>query len=363
MKRYRSIDSFRGICMFIMVYGHLFDWWLTREDRWLFTDFLKPFLGPIGATGFIFISGLSAGLSYKKNKTFNSSLFFMKDVRNVYLFRASIILLISFIYNFFIAIFIFNLSYIWAWFVLQTIGVSLLLAYPFLKTSRNIRFLLSICIIIGNQLILGLIQPYKGNANLLGVLYHLLFHPLNQYPILYYFPILLIGTVVGDILFDLNLINNQNERNPKFKLTFIGYLLPFGIILLLLGFFYRFPDFFVFASFSSIIFGFGEVICIFSIFMIFEEYKIFTTKKSYKYLYYFSYYSFTVYIAHNLLYFVFLKQLNVVNIWIPVIILIFLLGWILRTTYNYIGMKASLKAGISMISLVVAKKIQEQRKC
>jgi len=362
MKRYRSIDSCRGLCMFIMVYGHLFDWWLTPKDRWLFVDFLKPFLGPIGATGFIFVSGISAGLSYKKNKMKDSNEFFQKDVRNIYLFRALIILIISFVYNFAIAVNRKDLSFIWAWFVLQTIGFSLLLAYPFLKTSKQFRFILGLCILIGNQLILEILSPYEGQANYMGILYHFLFNPLTQYPLFYYFPILLIGTVVGDTLCEINLINNENKRGLDFKRKFIYFLLPLGIILLLFGLLYKFPDFFVFASYSAIIYGFGVVICIFLIFMVIEEYKLFKTKKSYRYLYYFSYYSFTIYLAHNLLYFLFLKQLNVVNIWIPVISLIIFFGWFLRVVHNYLGIKVSLKAGINIASLYMAKKIQIKRR-
>jgi len=362
MKRYRSIDSLRGLCMFIMIYGHLFDWWLRPADHWLFSDFLKPFLGPIGATGFIFISGISARLSYNKNKMKNSNEIFMKDIRNIFLFRALIILLISFVYNFTFAVNRKDLSFIWAWFVLQTIGFSLFLAYPFLKTSKQFRFIFSLCILIGNQLILEILSPYEGQGNFFGISYHFLFNPLSQYPLLYYFPILLIGTIVGDILFEINLINNENEKCLNFKRKFISLLTPFGIILILFGFIYRFPDFFVFSSYSAIIYGFGEVVCIFSIFMVIEEYKLLKTKKSYRYLFYFSYYSFTIYLSHNLLYFLFLKQLNVVNIWIPIIFLMVFFGWFFRVIYNYLGIKVSLKAGINIASLFIAKRIQLKRR-
>jgi len=341
-----------------MIYGHLFDWWLRDEDYWFFSGILKPLLGPIGATGFIFISGISAGLSYKKNKLKSLNIFFMKDVRNVFIFRALFILVISFLYNFFIAIFMGDLTETWRWFVLQTIGFSLLLTYPFLKTSKYFRFMFSLCVLIGNQIILELLSPYNGQANVLGVFYHLLFNPLNQYPILYYFPILLLGTVVGDILFKLNLASDQKHRSFEFKYKFLLFMLPFGIILLLFGLFYKFPEFFVFASYSAITYGFGEVICFFSICMIIEEYKLIKTKKSYRYLYYYSYYSFTIYLAHNLLAFLFWEQLNLLIMWIFVIILIFSLGWLLRTTHNSLGIKLSLKAGIGIVSLVMANKIQ-----
>ncbi|MFW9773627.1 MAG: heparan-alpha-glucosaminide N-acetyltransferase domain-containing protein, partial [Candidatus Thorarchaeota archaeon] len=106
MKRLKSIDIFRGICMFIMVYGHLFDWWLKVEDYWLFDDFLKPLLGPIGAVGFVFISGISTGLSFKKNslKTKKSDDLSMRDIKDNYLVRALLLLLVALIYNLTVAI-------------------------------------------------------------------------------------------------------------------------------------------------------------------------------------------------------------------------------------------------------------------
>jgi len=135
-------------------------------------------------------------------------------------------------------------------------------------------------------------------------------------------------------------------------------MVPFGIIILLFGLFYKFPEFFVFASYSAIIYGFGEVICLFSIFMLIEEYELINTKKSYRYLYYYSYYSFTIYLAHNLLAFLFWGQFNLIIMWIFVIMLIFFIGWLLRTTHNYLGIKLSLKAGIGIVSLIMANKIQ-----
>ncbi|TFG06190.1 MAG: DUF1624 domain-containing protein, partial [Promethearchaeota archaeon] len=123
MKRYKSIDVVRGIAILGMIFGHILNWWIIPEDYWLYL-FLYYCLGPIAAGGFLFISGFSAIFAYKKSMimTRKSDDFNMKMVRNVYMLRVLLLLLIAFIYNIAIALTINDLTWIWAWFVLQTIG-------------------------------------------------------------------------------------------------------------------------------------------------------------------------------------------------------------------------------------------------
>ena len=204
-------------------------------------------------------------------------------------------------------------------------------------------------------------SPYQGQINFFGVLFHILFNPVEHYIILPFFSIFLIGTVVGDIFFEYNLLNNQKERSNVFKNKFLIFVLPFGAVVLLIGILYNFPNFFIFGTYSSLIYGFGVIMFLFSILITIEEYEVFKTKRSYRYLFYFSYYSFTIYFAHNLLYFLFIRQLNVLIIWIPVLLLVPLLGLLLRTIYKYLGVKASLKVGITVLSYLMAKKIEKKR--
>ena len=91
---------------------------------------------------------------------------------------------------------------------------------------------------------------------------------------------------------------------------------------------------------------------------IFEPIKV---KKSKKFFFYYSYYSFTVYIGHNILYFLFYRQLTVITIWIPLIITLILLTILIRIVYKRLGPKASIKFAISAISFVIATN-KEQRK-
>ena len=89
--RLKSIDIFRGLCMAWMILNHLIDWWLKSEFDWLYTITIMV-IDPIGASGFLFISGVSIALSYRKrlNKVQESKDYNFRMVRNSYLFRHSL---------------------------------------------------------------------------------------------------------------------------------------------------------------------------------------------------------------------------------------------------------------------------------
>ncbi len=64
MQRLKSIDIFRGMCMSWMFLTHLIDWWFGGSD-WL-QSVTVSIIDPIGASGFLFISGVSVALSYRR---------------------------------------------------------------------------------------------------------------------------------------------------------------------------------------------------------------------------------------------------------------------------------------------------------
>ncbi|MFX1434647.1 MAG: heparan-alpha-glucosaminide N-acetyltransferase domain-containing protein, partial [Promethearchaeota archaeon] len=76
MRRIRSIDTIRGACMWIMIFGHILEWWISYDSYW-FKDWMFAFLESVGATGFLFVSGISTALAYKSSliKTNNSTNF------------------------------------------------------------------------------------------------------------------------------------------------------------------------------------------------------------------------------------------------------------------------------------------------
>jgi hypothetical protein len=84
-----------------------------------------------------------------------------------------------------------------------------------------------------------------------------------------------------------------------------------------------------------------------------------TTKKSYKFIFYYSYYSLSIYLAHNVLYFLFLNQLDLISIWFAAGGAFISIGLVFRAIYKKWERKASLKAQISILSNRISMKVEE----
>jgi hypothetical protein len=361
VQRLKSIDLFRGLCMSWMVLTHLIDWWLKDVYKWLHSAAIM-ILDPVGASGFLFISGISISISYRKRilKVKSSEDYSYRMVRNSYLLRATFILIIALIYNSSVAIRLINPSMIWTWFILQTAAISLLITWPLLKTSKLFRIIIGIIIVILNQVVIFFLLPFKGDFDLFGVLFHFLYNRINQDPILIFFPFFLFGTVVGDIIFDTV---NERDENVKRKIFWKNLFIPsivIGFTFIILGILIKFPNFLIRESFSWIIYALGIELILLSILLYFEIFEVIKTKKSYKLLFYYSYYSLTIYLGHNLLYFMFYNQLNACNIWIFAAAAFIIIGIILRAIYNIWESKASIKVQVGRLSSVLTERIEER---
>ena len=361
MKRIKSVDTFRGWCMFIMVLGHMLSWWVRHEDRWL-TAALHSILGDIVGTGFLFFSGLSTVIYLRSRLTKaeasdNNSI---KQVNYEYLFRALIILGLALLYSSFTAVATLNPLDIWKWYIPLTIAISLLLAFFLLKTSKSFRIIIAVIIWISHYYILSFLLPYEGQVNIFGAIYHVLYNGLH--PILYYFSFFLVGTVVGDVMLEIFLKEDQKERRLALTYKFLLPSLIMGTILTLIAVLFLFPSFLIHKTFSSTIYSLGVILTSFSILLILEEFEVIKVKKSYRFFYFYSFYSFTIYFSHNIIYFIFINQLNALTFWIAAIGTYILLSLLIRFMYKKYGAKASLKAQISRVALILARKVEEKKK-
>jgi uncharacterized membrane protein len=169
MERYKTIDIFRGLCMTWMFLGHLLDWWIKPEFFWLSTA-AHTLIDSIGASGFLFIAGVSVALSYRhriqqmesqSENTFNR-------VKSYYYFRALILLEIALIYNILIAITINSLVDIWFWFVLLTAAISMLISWPLLKLPNWVRIIIAFGVWILSQELYQILVPHIGQSNIYG---------------------------------------------------------------------------------------------------------------------------------------------------------------------------------------------------
>jgi len=344
-----------------MFLAHLIDWWIKPEFLWL-RIFTFRIFDPIGASGFLFISGVSIALSYR-NRMYKIEV--LKEVsysrvKLSYFIRASILLIIAIIYNLLIALTINNLSWVWTWFVLMTAAFSLLISWPLFKLSKKIRILIGFSIWIVGQFLYTILIPFQNQENLQGVFYHILFNDFSQDPLVLFFPFLLFGTVVGDAINEINDNKNIQIRRKEIKKK---VLFPIGVISLLLvtiGILFNFPTFLIRNSFSWLLYSLGIILMVLLILIILEEYNVFETNKNYRVFFYFSYYSFTVYLGHNFLYFIFYESLDLIQIWIASLVTFFAFSLILGQIYKKWGWKASLKVVIGKLSFRFAGKIEKK---
>ena len=361
LQRLKSIDIFRGLCMVWMILNHSIDWWVKPEYNWLQTVTIR-IIDPIGVSGLLFISGVSIMISYRNrlNKVKVSNDYNYRMIKNHYLYRAFFFFIIALIYNIPTAIKFHDPSMIWTWFILLTYAISLFLAWPLLKIHKLFRVFIAILVLVLHQFIVSWLLPFQGNLNIFGLLYHILYSGHTQDPILVFFPFFLIGTVIGDIVYETVYLNNADKHTRNFENRLLIPTLTIGIFLIIFGILLKFPKFWDRESFSWIIYSIGIDLFLFTILLSFEVFEIIKTKKSYKLLFYYSYYSLTIYLAHNLLYFLFLHQLNLFNIWFFTAGAFILIVVIMRTIYKLSGGTASLKIQIGRLSYGVTIKFEEK---
>jgi hypothetical protein len=208
--------------------------------------------------------------------------------------------------------------------------------------------------------ILSFLQGFKGEFNVFGIFYHIFFFPVNLHPIFSSFAAFLIGTVIGDILFEIYTNKDKEKRRGLLKRRIIIPSLILGGGLITFDYTAEFMHFLNIPSFYHIISSMGISLILFSIFVLVEEYEILKTKKSYKFIFYYSYYSLTIYIAHNLLYFLFYRLLNLPLLLIILPLIIILLGLLLKWLYDHTNSNFAIKVVISKLANKLARNIEKK---
>ncbi|MFX1237100.1 MAG: heparan-alpha-glucosaminide N-acetyltransferase domain-containing protein [Promethearchaeota archaeon] len=364
MKRFKSIDILRGISMCWMIYGHCMTWWLNDANFWYY-HVARAIGDFLGSGNFVFLSGISVMLSYRsrKDKALLSKDLNFSQVRNEYLFRAFFMLLVAFGYNFIVSIMYGNFLLMWNWFVLQTVAVCLFLGWPLLKTHKMVRISLGILLWIGNRFFLEYLLPYEGEASVNGILYYIFYNDTNLDVILSFFTIFLLGTVIGDIVYDLSKIENEEGKLEIVKTKLIIPLFLSGAIMISFGMIYDFPLFAYHRSFSWLFFSVGIDILLFATVFSLDFLGLLETKKSYTFFSYFSYYSFSVYLAHNPLFFVFLRKLDWMWLQPAAFSALIMIGLIIRALYKSKWREyVSIKVQIGILSAYLSRRIIEKKK-
>lgn len=342
-----------------MILAHLSGWWIRQEDFWIAIR-INVILDPIGASGFLFIAGVSIMLSHRKklNRTKDSHQYSRRMIRNEYLLRAFFIFIIALIYNLSIAITLNDYTWVWSWFILLTISISFIIAWPLLRTSKLLRLIIAVVIWIANGFIFNSLKIFKGEFNILGILFYILYNGDFLDHILPFFPFFLIGTVVGDIIYEIfNRTNLENRKRVFIRNLFVpSIIIGTGLIIINM----LFPGFLIRGSLPWLFYTIGIDLVLFSVLLTFEIFGYMEKEKSYRFLFYYSFYSLTIYLGHNLLYFLFLNQLNLFNIWFFIAGAFIAIGLLLRFIYKRWSEKASLKYHLSRLSISLARRIESK---
>ena len=355
--------------MLYMIVGHIVTWWPVPEEKWILISYVS-ILSTLGAVGFTFISGISTMISYRNRiiRVEKDGNYSFSQVRYEYLFRAVFIIVLGLIYNLIFVIMTLNPSQIWTWFILLTIGVCLFISWPLLKTSKLFRIFFGALIWIFNQIILVLLTPFQGQLNFFGILYHFLYNSIDQNIILSFFTLFLVGTVIGDIIYDFSVIDDELEKRKVVKRKLLFPSLILGIILIVFSFYFLSPIMFTEEILSAksniwwLIYSLGVEIIFISIFVTADVYELFKLEKSYRFLYYFSYYSLTVYLVQNINYFFFYQSLHWYNLWLFILITVLLYGIFFRFAHNKWGSKLSLKVQIGRLASGATRRVMNKDK-
>jgi len=358
MRRIKSLDTFRGFIMLAMVWVHLSEWWLREEDIW-FSNATVPILKLIFGPGFLLLAGISIALSYRKNhiKITTMDDFKYDVVKKEYFFRATFILVVALGYNSFVALQFFNPLDLWKWFMLLTMSISLFIAWPLLKAPKYVRLILAVIIWILNYFTFNYLLPYQGQINVNGIIYYFFYNSIDVIPFPHYISFLLIGTIIGEVIFDIYQIDNQKERKLLLKKKITVPSLILGVPLIIISVIFDNQLSLDRTSFIWIIFAMGINLILLSVFLGFEDFKLRVNKRRLKFLFYYSYFSLTIYLIHNISYFFFLNQLNLFQFWIFITLYSILFGLVLRLLHNKYGPKFSIKVQIGRLSSALAKRL------
>jgi uncharacterized membrane protein len=232
MKRIDAIDSIRGLVMIFMALDHTRDFMqvtsLTHNPLDLATTtpelFLTRWITHFCAPVFVFLSGTSAYLSYKKHNNYKLS-------RNFLLKRGLWLILLEFtIINFALW---FDIHFrIFLFQVIAAIGLGFVCLGFMLKLRPAIIAITGVVIILGHSLLLSLVSKNLILSDILSPFLNLTSYQLNHgttlviaYPFLPWFGIMLTGFAAGK-WFELPV----KKRKSLFLKTGIAALLIFLIL-------------------------------------------------------------------------------------------------------------------------------------
>jgi len=372
MRRIKSVDAFRGYCILAMIIWHTSYWWASPLHSWALI-LLRLTTEVVGAAGFLFVSGISAVLSIRRgmDKVKSDPNYSKHNFIKEYYYRSFIFFLLAVIYNAITVVYIAGLLGLWSWYILFIIGFCLLIAYPLIKLPKIVRLILAIFILLISYPVFDILESLRDTNLFWELIYHFIFFPSHEYPILPFFTNFCLGTIVGDIFYEIYSIEEVNLRKTQIKKKIVRNFALLGTIIIIASIL---SNIFIFqhdittwrtTETMGIVLGvdrsvltlmlwvIGCDLVLFSLLTYLHEFK-FTPEWRHRFLFYFSYYSLTLYFLHDIAAPIFWNRLDIYSIWIPVAITVMVFWYISKIMYEKLGPKLSVKMNLSKVATYLA---------
>ncbi|MEM5835155.1 MAG: heparan-alpha-glucosaminide N-acetyltransferase [Candidatus Aenigmatarchaeota archaeon] len=241
-ERFLEIDFARGIAVLMMIIFHIiFDLYYFLNIKLIKSYFFWFFFPRLVASIFILISGICIYISYKRSiKDMNRNKIFFKFLkRGIKIFSLGVLITII--------TFIFLKNDLIIFGILHFLGVSSIIAYPFLRFNK-LNFIFGFFFILVGMFL----SQFSFNFSYLLFLglAPRNFSTLDYFPIFPWFGLILIGIYLGNVLYHNGRRSFKIRKISSFKFvklfTFLGrnslkiYFLHQPIIVLIIFLFYKF---------------------------------------------------------------------------------------------------------------------------
>ena len=204
------INYLRAFAFILMFIYHIFVFLKVQTNQDYLHNYFIDLIGIISRNIFIILVGVSLYLSYKNSKDFNT-------YRKKQLYRSIKIYLCAMFITIFTYYSISNYYVVFG--VLHFISLAILLLHSFINNFIILSFILIICVYFNyNTLYL-----YSSNTfinylyNILG--FHIYKNTIDSFPIIKWFPKVIIGIFIGFIIHKFYFITNKNNITKEKKIN------------------------------------------------------------------------------------------------------------------------------------------------
>jgi Heparan-alpha-glucosaminide N-acetyltransferase, catalytic len=213
--RLYSLDILRGISMFLMLLAHAMTYWPDENSFWVMPIYFI-ILNISGTSQFTYVAGLGLSFSWLQYRAKGMS---EKEIYQKSMSRTYVMIIVSIGYNFVATIVRgTGLAGLWCWNILQCIAFCRLIGTFLMALQRKMRFFIAIALVFLTGIITWWMVPLYATNIPAKLVFYLFYNPMHGDGFLVFFPFFLMGTVLGEIVFEIVRIT-RNASNPIPKAT------------------------------------------------------------------------------------------------------------------------------------------------